>query len=166
MSPEQQQRMREILGEERFRELMERQKEQKKGGESYEEESFSDDEMRLIDEILEREERTRQDEPQKKKGGFGGKGFGGGAKGDYRNFSPDKKLYAFVKNDNLYVAEAGKEDEAIQLTKDGNEDYTFTGGFGSGGNIIRDQKDDKRDQKDDNELHDYGKKEGDTEVKA
>src|SRR2546430_3395343 len=104
MSPEQQQRMREILGEERFREFLEGKKDQKKDGESYEDESFSEDELRLIDQIVQDAERTNADEPQKKKGGFG-KGFGGGKAGDYRNFSPDKKFYAFVKNHNLYVAE-------------------------------------------------------------
>jgi dipeptidyl-peptidase-4 len=150
MSPEQQQRMREILGEERFREFMERQKkDDKKDGEAVEEESLSDDELRLIDEILNDPEQDA-DDPQKK-GGFGGKGFGAKG-GDYRNFSPDKKWLAFIKNHNLYVAEAGKEDEALQLTKDGNEDYTFTGGFGLGGRFL-DRKDDKRDDLDkDKEL--------------
>ncbi|GEM_PF-4445424 len=55
VSPEQQERMRQILGEERFREFMEKQKEQgqkkdkEKKDDAYETESFSDDELRLID---------------------------------------------------------------------------------------------------------------------
>src|SRR5262249_17780266 len=59
MSPEQQQRMREILGEERFREFMEKQKDEKKDekkdGESTEDESFSDAELQLIERILREE---------------------------------------------------------------------------------------------------------------
>jgi dienelactone hydrolase len=38
-----------------------------------------------------------------------------------------------VKNNNLYLADTGKEKEAVQLTHDGAEEYTFTlGGFGRG----------------------------------
>ncbi len=81
------------------------------------------------------------DDPQQKKGGKGG----GGAFGDYRNFSPDKSMYAFVKNHNLYIAEAGKEVQAKQLTKDGNEDYTFAaGGFGGQQFLKKDQDKDKQ----------------------
>ena len=39
----------------------------------------------------------------------------------------------FVKKYNLYLAEADKEDEAVALTTDGVEEYSFGGGFGGGG---------------------------------
>ena len=48
----------------------------------------------------------KDDSAQQKKFGKGTKKGAGGPGGDYRNFSPDKKQYAFVKNHNLYVAEA------------------------------------------------------------
>src|SRR5262249_16811529 len=86
-----------------------------------------------------------EDPQQKKKGGFGLKGGPGGPKADYRNFSPDRKMYAFVKNHNLYLAEADKEAEAVQLTKDGAEDYTFAGGFGPGGAQKGGQKGERKD---------------------
>lgn len=52
---------------------------------------------------------------------------------DYRNFSPDKKYYVYSYKHNLYLSEADKEKEAIQLTTDGEEDRSFAGGgFGAG----------------------------------
>jgi dipeptidyl aminopeptidase/acylaminoacyl peptidase len=47
--------------------------------------------------------------------------------GDYRAFAPDRKVYVFANKHNLYLAEDGKESEALQLTKDGAEDYSFGG---------------------------------------
>src|SRR5262245_5779897 len=147
VSPEQQERMRQILGEERFREFMERQKEQdlkkeKKDDDAYEVESLSDDELRLIDEIL------GDDPQQKKEGKFGGK-FGGGGPTD-RAPSPDKKFFAYAMNHNLYVAEVGKEKEALQLSKDSaGDDYSFNAGFGFGGGGfggVREQKDQDKDK--------------------
>src|SRR5262249_33757528 len=137
MSPEQQEKMRELLGEERFKELLEQQKKeggQKKNDESSDDEiltederAFLDYELRLIANNNQDERAEFDDDPQQKKGGKGGGFKGGGAiNTDYRNFSPDKSVYTFVKNHNLYVAEAGKEDQAVQLTKDGEENYTFT----------------------------------------
>lgn len=52
---------------------------------------------------------------------------------DYRNFSPDKKHYVYVYKHNLYLAEADKEKDAIQLSKDGEEDFSFAGGMGGFG---------------------------------
>jgi dipeptidyl-peptidase-4 len=60
-------------------------------------------------------------------GRFGGPG--GGSGGDYRTFSPDKKRFVFAQKHNLFLAEEGKEAEAVQLTTDGQEDYSF-GSFG------------------------------------
>lgn len=51
---------------------------------------------------------------------------------EYRNFSPNRKWYAYSENHNLFVVEVGKEDEPIQLSKDGAQYYSFgsDGGFG------------------------------------
>jgi dipeptidyl-peptidase 4 len=54
------------------------------------------------------------------------------SKDGYKSYSPDRKRYAFVSKFNLYLAEEGKEAEAVQLSTDGEEDYTFAGGFGTG----------------------------------
>ena len=73
-------------------------------------------------------------------------------------------MYAFVKNNNLYVAEAGEEDKALQLTQDGSEDYTFAGGAGFGGvNRVekKDEQKDEKDQKDLDQLRDDKNKIGD-----
>lgn len=167
MTAEQQQRMREILGEERFKELLDQQKKglgEKKKDESFDDEILSDDERILLADELRalkddhHAERDGYDDPQqKKKGGFKG---GAGGFGDYRNFSPDKSIYAFVKNHNLYVAEAGKEEQAKQLTKDGTDDYTFAAGFGGfGGQQIQKDKDKDKD-KSDKELLNYDKDKG------
>jgi dipeptidyl aminopeptidase/acylaminoacyl peptidase len=55
---------------------------------------------------------------------------------EIRSLSPDRKTVVFVKDHNLYLAASGKEKEAVQLTRDGSEDYTFGlagGGGGRGG---------------------------------
>jgi dipeptidyl-peptidase 4 len=156
MSFEQQQRMKELLGEERFKELLEQQK---KGGgkkdESLDDEILTEDERFLLeDELRAFHAMHDADDPQQKKGGKG-TGKGGGAFGDYRNFSPDKSMFAFVKDHNLYIAEAGKEDQAKQLTKDGAEGYTFAtgaGGFGGQQFLKKDQDKDKDKDKTDKDL--------------
>ncbi len=56
-------------------------------------------------------------------------------------------MFAFVMNNNLYVAEDGQEDKATQLTRNGSEDYTFAAGQGGGGGQQFKQKD-KGDLKD------------------
>lgn len=57
----------------------------------------------------------------------------------YKNYSPDRKRFAFVNKNNLFLADEGKESEAVQLTTDGEEEYTFAsrqfnrpGGMGGG----------------------------------
>ncbi|MFO0841428.1 MAG: prolyl oligopeptidase family serine peptidase [Gemmataceae bacterium] len=52
-----------------------------------------------------------------------------------RAASPDKKSVLLTKGHNLYLAEAGKEKDAVALSKDGTEDYGFflSQGFGMGG---------------------------------
>ncbi|HEV3083260.1 MAG TPA: DPP IV N-terminal domain-containing protein [Gemmataceae bacterium] len=56
-----------------------------------------------------------------------GAGRGGNLNRDYRNFSPDRKVYVYAQKHNLYLVEGDKEKEAVQLTKDGAEDYSFGG---------------------------------------
>ncbi|WP_394795724.1 DPP IV N-terminal domain-containing protein [Armatimonas sp.] len=61
---------------------------------------------------------------------------------DFRNFSPDKKVFVYAMAHNLYYVEVkeGKEQPPIQLTKDGEKDYSFgsrEGGFGGGGGGTR-----------------------------
>lgn len=60
--------------------------------------------------------------------GQGRPGFGpGGFNRDYKAFSPDRKVYIYAYKHNLYIANDGKENEAVQITKDGEEDYSFGG---------------------------------------
>ena len=50
-------------------------------------------------------------------------------------------MFVYALNHNLYLAEEGKEDEAIQLTKDSVQDFSFNAGLGGGlGAVISDQK--------------------------
>jgi dipeptidyl-peptidase 4 len=49
---------------------------------------------------------------------------------DYRTVSPDKKCYVYAYKHNLYLAEEGKEKEALQLSTDGEEDHSFAAGAG------------------------------------
>jgi dipeptidyl aminopeptidase/acylaminoacyl peptidase len=141
LSTAEQERMREILGEERFKEILDQQKKddgKKKDNESWGDGSLTEEEAFLVQQELSsfaRDDHGDVDDPLQQKKGFGkGGGKGGGFNpNDYRNFSPDKSMFAFVKNHNLYVAEAGKEDQATQLTKDGKEDYSFSAGVGGFG---------------------------------
>lgn len=81
------------------------------------------------------EEKKDEQQDQQRRGRFG-RGFSG-RPGDFRNMSPDKKAYLYVQKNNLYLIEidGGKETPAVQLTKDGADDYTFSsfGGFGGRG---------------------------------
>jgi dipeptidyl aminopeptidase/acylaminoacyl peptidase len=60
-------------------------------------------------------------------GGGGGQGGPGGGQANFRNFSPDRKAYIYAQDHNLfYVAVVdGKDQDPIQLTKDGEKDYSF-----------------------------------------
>ncbi len=96
-----------------------------------------------------RDKQDRQQEQQQQRGrgrGRGGFGPGGGGRGgDYRAFSPDKKAYVFAKDHNLFLVEGDKESEAVQLTKDGVEDYTF--GAGEKGRKVRPRVEWSKDSK-------------------
>jgi len=153
MSPAQQQQLKDTIGEERFKQLLDEQKSGKGGGkkkgESFEDEALTEDERLILEQAARLGELQFDDEadPLQKKGGGKGGGKGPGVfSADYRTFAPDETIYAFVKNHNLYVAEADKEDQAIQLTKDGADDYTFAGGgFGFGGLQQQEKKDDDKE---------------------
>jgi dipeptidyl-peptidase-4 len=60
-------------------------------------------------------------------GGGGGQGFGQGLNRDFRNYSPDKKSYVYAMDHNLYEVDVvdGKDQPPVQLTKDGEKDYSF-----------------------------------------
>lgn len=60
-------------------------------------------------------------------GGGGGFGQGGGANRDFKNTSPDKKAYVYAMDHNLYYVAVvdGKDQTPIQLTKDGEKDFSF-----------------------------------------
>jgi dipeptidyl aminopeptidase/acylaminoacyl peptidase len=155
MSPETQQKLKELLGEEKFKEFMEQQQKlQQKDSYSSLDEDFADLDMYVHDAMAALGDfqlgQVGDDDAQQKKGGGKGPKDGFGGKGaDPRAFSPDKKWLAYAMNNNLYVAEDGKEEEATQLTKDSAFQYTFAivGGFGSGiGGAVIDQKDADKDK--------------------
>ncbi len=65
-------------------------------------------------------------------GGGGGRGQGrlgaGGANpNDFHNYSPDKKSFVYAQDYNLYYVEVvdGKDQPPIQLSKDGEKDFSF-----------------------------------------
>jgi dipeptidyl aminopeptidase/acylaminoacyl peptidase len=74
------------------------------------------------------QQRQQQQDQQQRRRGQGGPQRAPMPRQDYRAFSPDKKVYVFAQKHNLYLAEADKEKDATQLTKDGVEDYSFGGG--------------------------------------
>jgi len=156
LTPEQKQRLRALLGEERLRQYEEQKRIQSEAGASadfVEEEGLSADDLLLIEDELRQMDSTppaplpqeQEQNAQQKKFGKGGKK---GPGSESQSYSPDRKMHAFVKNYNLYVAEVGKEDQAIQLTDDGGQDYTFAGGFSGGFLRKKDQKDDKKEKED------------------
>lgn len=74
------------------------------------------------------QQKQQQDQQQRTTQTKGQRGGGPRTGGDYHNYAPDKKVFVFALKHNLYFAEEGKESEALQLTKDGVEDYSFGGG--------------------------------------
>jgi dipeptidyl aminopeptidase/acylaminoacyl peptidase len=161
MSPAQLQRMKEVLGEERYKDWLEKQrfldkKDDKDGGGASLEEQFADLDMYVQDALAALGEPfplipdpspatgEGDDDGAQQKKGFG---FKGGFKGgEPRVFSPDKKLLAYALNHNLYLAEADKEADALQLSKDGGEQYTFNG-FGAFGGLGNQNQSDEEKEK-------------------
>lgn len=166
------QKIKDVLGEQRFSDFIERQERIASGDmgdlNSSLEEDFADLDMYLHD-ILplwgkQQANDVIDDEPAQQKKGKGGqkdggkgggqKGGKGGAGGDAKLYSPDKKFYVFAMDNNLYFAEEGKDDEPLQLTTDSAEQYTFNVGGGKGGGgggtgiggAVKDQKDGEKDK--------------------
>ncbi len=122
--------------DDRTRELLEKQREEKdrveKDGVGKKDEVKKDEVKKEEEKKVEgkKDDTTKTDE---KKEGTGKKGLNrgpGGAPGDYKASSPDNKKYVFVQGNNLYLADADKEAEATKLSDDGEENYSFTAGFG------------------------------------
>ena len=117
MSPEVIERMRQQLGDERVNEML-----RKIDGEKKDTEEKKQDEKK--DEV----KKGDMTEPKKAPPT---------PPNTYKNYSPDKKKYAYAFKHNLYVCDEGTpEDKATQLTTDGEENYSFAGGgfggFGGG----------------------------------
>ena len=152
LNPEQKQKIRAMLGDDRFSLYEARERARNDADdEAVEEEGLGDDDLRLIQDELRlmasgpAAEPVLQDEDETAQQKKFGKGAKKGSANDYRTYSPDRKVYAFVMNHNLYVVEDNQEDKAVQLTRDGAVDYTFAGGQGGGG-VLQNQKD-KQDLK-------------------
>jgi dipeptidyl-peptidase-4 len=106
MTPEAIERMRQQLGDERVNELLRRQRD---GDQEQKKDDLGGGEV----------------QPPPPTGGPGT---------SYKNYSPDKKKYAYIYKFNLYLAEEGQpEEKAVQLSTDGVEDFTFASGFGGDG---------------------------------
>jgi len=92
------------------------------------------------------------------RGGGGGGGFQGGQGGfgnrDFRNYSPDRKAYVYAMDHNLYYVAIvdDKPQEPIQLTKDGEKDYSF----GSRDTINQFQQQQQQQQDDDDNQQQGG----------
>jgi dipeptidyl aminopeptidase/acylaminoacyl peptidase len=120
MSPEAIERMRRELGDERVNEMLRR---------------FRDRDNDKDDDQDEKKDDTKKDDTM----GMGETGEAQPKKQDgpttsYKNYAPDKKKYVYSYKFNLYLCDEGQpEEKATQLSKDGVEDYVFTGGFGGGG---------------------------------
>lgn len=90
---------------------------------------LSEEEQRRRQEQIDRMQQQQQQDQQQQTQGQGqtppGRtGF------DYRTVSPDKKFYVYAYKHNLYLAEEGKEKDAVQLSTDGEEDRSFAAGLG------------------------------------
>jgi dipeptidyl aminopeptidase/acylaminoacyl peptidase len=121
--------------DDRTREMLERMREERERidkEEDRKDDDRKDDEDRKDDDRkddVKKEEEKKDDTTTRGKRGFGGGRFGGGRGGpggDYRAFSPNRKLYLYAQKHNLYLAEEGKESAAVQLTTDGAENYSFS----------------------------------------
>ena len=133
--------------DDRTREFLERMREEKdrfKEDEDRKEEEKKDDVKKDEDKDETKKDETKKDETKKdetkrdlgtgrKKGLGGGLGGPGGRNVPYQNYAPDRKNFAFVQGYNLFLAAEGKEAEAVKLTTDGEESYSFSGLGGFGG---------------------------------
>jgi dipeptidyl-peptidase-4 len=72
-------------------------------------------------------------------------GFGRGRTPDFRNFSPDSTAFVFARDHNLFLVEVG-QDDTIQITTDGEKNYSF--GFRDSTQNQQRQDDDDDDEDD------------------
>jgi dipeptidyl aminopeptidase/acylaminoacyl peptidase len=72
-------------------------------------------------------------------------GFGRGRTPDFRNFSPDSTAFVFARDHNLFIVEVG-QDDTIQITIDGEKNYSF--GFRDSTQNQQRQDDDDDDEND------------------
>jgi dipeptidyl aminopeptidase/acylaminoacyl peptidase len=121
--------------DDRTREMLERLREEK---ERQEKEDGRKDEVKKEEVKKEEEKKDNKEDGKvegKRKGGNSFRGM------DYKAYSEDKKHYVFVQKHNLFLAQEGKEAEAVQLTTDGEEDFSFGGsGFQYGQNRNTERK--------------------------
>lgn len=82
-----------------------------------------------------------------------GQGAGPGAArprdpNEFRNFSPDRKSYVYGQAHNLYFIDVADEKNPVQLSKDGEKDYSFVrGGNVFGGGTGEAEQADPKDKK-------------------
>ncbi|MFO0811216.1 MAG: DPP IV N-terminal domain-containing protein [Gemmataceae bacterium] len=119
-------------GQQENQQQRQQQDEQQQQRQDDQQQQLQDEQQRQRNDQNQQDRTTTQTKGQGKGTGQGkggrtgqGKGFGRPGGGDYRVVAPDKKVYVFAKKYNLYLAEEGKESEAVQLTTDGTEDYGF-----------------------------------------
>lgn len=104
-------------------------------------------------------------------GGGGGRRFGQGGppgqggRGSYKNESPDKKAYVYAQDHNLFYVDVSDEEHPIQLTKDGEENYSF-GARGQGGGFQRQQQQEEEQQQDEGEQTGTERQAPETRVRA
>jgi dipeptidyl-peptidase 4 len=87
------------------------------------------------------------DEEAATTGGGGGGGGGGGRTPDFRNFSPDSTAFAFARAHNLFVVEVATGD-TVQVTQDGEKDYSFGFRDTSSNNQQQDDGEDTQGERD------------------
>ena len=117
MTPEAIERMKQQLGEERVKEMLQRLEER-----NTQQNQNQNQQDQQQDQQQQQQQQTTQQTPPVATQPVAG----------YKAQSPDKKKYVYAMKHNLYLAEEGKEAEAVQLTKDGVEQYSFSGGGGGG----------------------------------
>ena len=111
------------------------------GGQLTEEQRRRLEEMRDQVEQFRRDQQQEQQQDQQQERREGTEPPARPAAQNYKAYAPDKKKYVYVYKHNLYLADEGKEDQAVQLTTDGAEEYTFGGGGGLGGLRTRTSED-------------------------
>lgn len=90
-------------------------------------------------------------------GGRGGQGGGGGGAGaarpgdGFRNYSPDRKAYVYAQNHNLFFVDMADEKNPVQLSKDGEENYSF-GARGQGGGQFQQQQQEEEQQQEEGQT--------------